>query len=94
MFDFGGGTLDISILSIIKRKIEVKAVNGDTNIGGQDIDNILMHRCIEKIKEELEIDLINNSRAKARIRKCCKEAKHELTVDTEANLEIESIAHE
>ena len=79
VYDFGGGTLDISILSIFRRKIEVKAVNGDTHTGGEDIDNILMHRCIEIIKDEYEVDLINNERAKARIRKACKEVKHALT---------------
>ena len=82
MFDFGGGTLDISVLSIFRRKIEVIAINGDTHLGGEDIDNILMQRCIEIIKDEHSVDLIDDERAKARIRKCCKEAKHMLT-DTE-----------
>ena len=46
VYDFGGGTLDISILSIFRRKVVVQIVNGDTHVGGEDIDNILMIRCI------------------------------------------------
>ena len=79
VYDFGGGTLDISILSIFRRKVEVKVVNGDTHVGGEDIDNILMHHFIEIFKNEHDVDLINDERAKARIRKACKELKHALT---------------
>ena len=92
VFDFGGGTLDISILSIFRRKIEVKVVNGDTHLGGEDIDNILMNHCIDNIKNEHGVDLINDQRAKARIRKCCKEAKHALTDADQIDLVIDSIS--
>ena len=94
VFDFGGGTLDISILNIYRRKIEVKVVNGDTHLGGEDIDNILMNHCINHIKEEYGVDLIDDKRAKARIRKCCKEAKHALTDADEASLVQDSISND
>ena len=78
VFDFGGGTLDISVLKIHRLKITVLAVNGNTHLGGQDIDNILMNHCLEHIQEEHDADLSNDSRAKALIRNACKEAKHYL----------------
>ena len=51
VFDFGGGTLDVSVMNILKRKISVVAIAGDTHLGGQDFDNVLMVHCIEKHKE-------------------------------------------
>ena len=50
VFDFGGGTLDVSVINIYKRKITVVAIAGDTHLGGQDYDNELMEYCIEKHK--------------------------------------------
>ena len=47
VFDFGGGTLDITILSVYQRKIEVKTTSGDTNLGGEDIDNSFMQYLLE-----------------------------------------------
>ena len=75
VFDFGGGTLDISVLSIERRKIEVKSTNGDTHCGGQDIDNLLLQYFIKGFNEEHDIDLSSNKRASARILKVCTELK-------------------
>lgn len=57
VFDFGGGTHDVTVLEIYKRKIENKAVKGDPNLGGQDIDIALMKYCIVEFNRNNELDL-------------------------------------
>ena len=72
IFDFGGGTFDVSILNIEHRRITVLAVGGDTHLGGQDIDNALTNYCIEEFEKQFpEIDLSLDKRAKAFLRKKC-----------------------
>ena len=68
VFDFGGGTFDISVLSIDGGIIEVISTRGDTHLGGQDIDEILVRHCMNDFKERHNIDLTNNLRAQARLR--------------------------
>ena len=67
VFDMGGGTLDVSILCIEQGVIEVMATRGDTHLGGQDIDELLVNHCIADFKTKTNIDVTNNARAKARL---------------------------
>ena len=60
IFDFGGGTFDVSILEIEGRRVIVKAIAGDTHLGGADIDNAVANHIIEKIRDEYDIDVSKN----------------------------------
>lgn len=75
VFDLGGGTFDVSVLSIEQGVIEVLATRGDTHLGGQDIDEVLYKMCIEDFKTRFGTDLKTNSRAVARLRLQCTRAK-------------------
>ena len=90
MFDFGGGTLDITILTIANRQISVKCCVGDSSLGGVDIDRFMMQHVLADILKEKEIDLGNDDKSKAKIAKYCKIAKHMFNEDAEtATVEIE-----
>lgn len=88
VFDLGGGTFDISILDIENGVFEVKSTNGDTHLGGEDFDIVLVRHIIEQFKKENGIDLQNDRMAVQRIREASEKAKIELssTVSTEVNL--------
>ena len=68
MFDLGGGTLDVSLLTLEEGIFEVKAVNGHTHLGGEDFDNLLINFCIDDFKQKTGIDLSENARAIRRLR--------------------------
>ena len=57
VFDFGGGTFDVSVLSIDDGLIDVQATHGDMNLGGRDIDEIIVNHCLNKFREQTGIDL-------------------------------------
>ncbi|KKR97085.1 MAG: Chaperone protein DnaK [candidate division TM6 bacterium GW2011_GWE2_41_16] len=88
VFDFGGGTFDISVLEIHDGVIEVKATNGDTQLGGDDIDNIITSYLIELCKQENGIDLHADKMALQRLKEAAEKAKIELStlVETDINL--------
>lgn len=88
VFDLGGGTFDISILDIDNGVFEVKSTNGDTHLGGEDFDIVLVRDIVEQFKKENGIDLENDRMAIQRIREAAEKAKIELssTVSTEINL--------
>ncbi len=88
VFDFGGGTFDISILEIGEGVFEVKATNGDTHLGGDDIDRRLMEWILEDFRRETGIDLSQDRMALQRIRDAAEKAKIELSssLETEVNL--------
>ena len=88
VFDFGGGTFDISILEIGEGVIEVKSTAGDTHLGGDDIDRRLVEWVLEEFQKETGIDLRNDRMAMQRIRDACEKAKIELSsaLETEINL--------
>ena len=71
IFDFGGGTFDVSVLKITSSEVKVLAINGNTHLGGQDIDNAMMDHVLKEYQEEFGEDLSNNSRAKTKIRNAC-----------------------
>ncbi len=88
VFDFGGGTFDISVLEINDGVIEVKSTNGDTHLGGDDIDSVIMNYLIEEFKKEQGIDLRQDKMALQRLREAAEKAKIELSSlhETDINL--------
>ncbi|CDS37918.1 heat shock protein 70 [Echinococcus multilocularis] len=92
IFDWGGGTFDVSILSIENGKFEVKAVGGDTHLGGEDINSRLVDYLVETFKQKHEgRDLTGNMKAIGRLRKACEEAKRLLSSAEYTNIELESL---
>jgi molecular chaperone DnaK len=88
VFDFGGGTFDVSILEVGEGVVEVKSTNGDTHLGGDDIDERLIEWIIEEFKKDQGIDLSNDKMALQRLKEAAEKAKIELssTMETEVNL--------
>ena len=88
VFDFGGGTFDISILEVGEGVVEVKSTNGDTHLGGDDIDERLIEWIVEEFKRDQGIDLSNDKMALQRLKEAAEKAKIELssTMETEINL--------
>lgn len=88
VFDFGGGTFDISILEIHDGVIEVRSTNGDTHLGGDDIDHKIITYLIDQFKKETGIDIKNDRMALQRLREAAEKAKIELStlVETDINL--------
>lgn len=88
VYDLGGGTFDISILEIGKNVIEVKATNGDTACGGEDVDGIVQQYLLQEFKTLSGIDVSKDKTANQRIREAAEKAKIELShvMQTEVNL--------
>ena len=88
VFDFGGGTFDISILEVGDGVVEVKATNGDTHLGGDDIDHRLIEWIVDEFKKDQGIDLSKDKMALQRLKEAAEKAKMELssTTETEINL--------
>ncbi len=88
VFDFGGGTFDISILEVGEGVVEVKSTNGDTHLGGDDLDERLIHWITEEFKKDQGIDLAKDKMALQRLKEAAEKAKIELssTLETEINL--------
>ena len=88
VFDFGGGTFDVSILDINDGVIEVKATNGDTSLGGDDIDEKIIDFLIAEFKKEQGVDLTQDKMALQRLKEAAEKAKKELSTlqETEINL--------
>ncbi|PPQ79999.1 hypothetical protein CVT26_004403, partial [Gymnopilus dilepis] len=88
VYDLGGGTFDISILEMQKGVFEVKSTNGDTHLGGEDFDIVLVEHILNEFKKESGIDLKNDRMAIQRVREAAEKAKIELssTTQTEINL--------
>jgi molecular chaperone DnaK len=87
VFDLGGGTFDISVLEIGDGVFEVLATNGDTHLGGDDFDNVILHWMLDEFKKETSIDLSKDKMALQRLRDAAEKAKIELsgTQSTEIN---------
>jgi molecular chaperone DnaK len=89
VYDLGGGTFDISILKLHDGIFEVIATNGDTHLGGDDIDNLLITIALDDIRGDLGVDLRRNAEAVQAIRKAVIEAKIALSSQTSVKLDIE-----
>ncbi len=88
VFDFGGGTFDISVLEVGEGVVEVKSTNGDTHLGGDDVDDKLIDWIIEEFKKDQGIDLTSDKMALQRLKEAAEKAKIELSsaMETEINL--------
>ena len=88
VFDFGGGTFDISVLEVGEGVVEVKSTNGDTHLGGDDVDDKLIDWIIEEFKKDQGIDLTQDKMALQRLKEAAEKAKIELStaMETEINL--------
>jgi L1 cell adhesion molecule like protein len=92
IFDLGGGTFDVSILTIDEGSLfEVKATAGDTHLGGEDFDNRLVQHFVEEFKRKNRKDLSGSARALRRLRTACERAKRTLSSSTEATVEIDAL---
>jgi len=91
IFDLGGGTFDVSILTIEDGIFEVKSTAGDTHLGGEDFDNRMVNHFTEEFKRKYKKDLKTNKRALRRLRTACERAKRTLSSSTQASIEIDSL---
>ena len=91
IFDLGGGTFDVSVLTIDDGIFEVKSTAGDTHLGGEDFDNRMVNHFVEEFKRKHKKDLTSNKRALRRLRTACERAKRTLSSSTQASIEIDSL---
>ncbi|CAX44665.1 heat shock protein, putative [Candida dubliniensis CD36] len=91
IFDLGGGTFDVSLLSIEDGIFEVKATAGDTHLGGEDFDNRLVNFFIQEFKRKNKKDISTNQRALRRLRTACERAKRTLSSSAQTSIEIDSL---
>ena len=91
IFDLGGGTFDVSILSIDDGIFEVKSTAGDTHLGGEDFDNRMVDHFVQEFKRKHKKDLTGNKRALRRLRTACERAKRTLSASAQASIEIDSL---
>jgi len=91
VYDLGGGTFDVSILTIDEGVFEVLATNGDTHLGGEDFDQRLMQHFIKIVKKKSGVDLSDNQRALAKLRREVEKAKRSLSTVHQVKVEIESL---
>ena len=92
IFDCGGGTHDLSILTLDDGVFEVKATAGDTHLGGEDFDNAMVDWCSSEFKKKTKVDLTGNAKALRRLRTSCERAKRTLSSATQAQIEADSLA--
>merc|ERR1719327_725685 len=91
IFDLGGGTFDVSILTIEDGIFEVKSTAGDTHLGGEDFDNRMVDHFVNEFKRKHKKDIKGNKRALRRLRTACERAKRTLSSSTQASIEIDSL---
>lgn len=91
VFDLGGGTFDVSLLTIDNGFFEVEATNGDTHLGGEDFDNRIISHLVKVVQKKHGKDLSNNQQALARLRKAAEGAKRRLSSQPEARVEVDNI---
>ena len=91
IFDLGGGTFDVSLLTIDDGIFEVKATAGDTHLGGEDFDNRLVSWCLQEFKRKHKKDPSGNNRALRRLRTACERAKRTLSSSAETTIEVDAL---
>jgi heat shock protein 1/8 len=92
IFDCGGGTHDVSLITIDDGVFEVKATAGDTHLGGEDFDSSMVDWCVQEFeKKNRGISVKDNARALRRLRTACERAKRTLSTSTQANIEIDAL---
>ncbi len=91
IFDLGGGTFDVSVLSIEEGVFEVKSTNGNTHLGGEDFDNRMVDFCKIEFKKKTGVDISDNPRALRRLRTQCERTKRSLSSSTQVLIEVDSL---
>nr|QCQ29487.1 heat shock protein [Camellia fraterna] len=91
IFDLGGGTFDVSVLTIEEGIFEVKATAGDTHLGGEDFDNRMVNHFVQEFKRKNKKDISGNPRALRRLRTACARAKRTLSSTAQTTIEIDSL---
>jgi L1 cell adhesion molecule like protein len=91
IFDLGGGTFDVSLLTLDDGIFEVKATSGNGHLGGEDFDSLLVDWCVAEFKKKTKLDVSQNQRALRRLRTACERAKRVLSSSTQASVEIDSL---
>jgi L1 cell adhesion molecule like protein len=91
IFDLGGGTFDVSLLTIDDGVFEVKSTAGDTHLGGEDFDNRLVNFFVQEFKRKYKKDISGNPRAVRRLRTACERAKRTLSSSAQTSIEIDSL---
>jgi heat shock protein 1/8 len=91
IFDLGGGTFDVSLLSIEDGIFEVKATAGDTHLGGEDFDNLLVNHFKGEFKRKNKVDLSDNKKSMRRLKTACERAKRTLSSGSTASIELDSL---
>jgi len=91
IFDMGGGTFDVSILSIDGGIFEVKATAGDTHLGGEDFDNLLLNHFATEFKRKYKLDLLESKKSVRRLKTACERAKRTLSSGNTASIELDSL---
>ena len=93
IFDLGGGTFDVSLLSLEDGLFEVKATNGNTHLGGEDFDNRLVEYCAGEFRRKTGVDIKSNAKALRRVRASCEKAKRALSAATQATVDIDALMY-
>ena len=91
IFDLGGGTFDVSLLSLEEGLFEVKATNGNTHLGGEDFDNRMVEYCADEFRKKTGINIKKNAKALRRVRASCEKAKRALSAATQATVDIDAL---
>ena len=91
IFDLGGGTFDVTLLSIDDGIFEVKATAGDTHLGGEDFDNLLVNHFKGEFKRKHKLDLSENKKSMRRLKTACERAKRTLSSGSTASIELDSL---
>lgn len=91
IFDLGGGTFDVSLLELDGGMFEVLATSGDTHLGGEDFDSLLVEHFCKEIKKKMKKDISKNDRALRRLRTNCEKVKRTLSAVTETTIEVDGL---
>ena len=92
IFDLGGGTFDVSLLTLDDGVFEVRATAGNGHLGGEDFDNLIVNWANEEFKKKTKIDISDNMRAQRRLRTACERAKRVLSASTQSTIEVDGLA--
>ncbi|KAI5346397.1 hypothetical protein L3X38_014276 [Prunus dulcis] len=91
IFDFGGGTLDVLLLTMVDGVFEVKATAGDTHLGGEDYTNRMVDFCVQEFKRKHNLDMSKNCRFLRTLRNACEKAKRRLSFTSATDIEMDCV---
>ncbi|KAJ4801130.1 Heat shock 70 kDa protein [Rhynchospora pubera] len=89
IIDLGGGTFDVSLLSVVHGKFVVRATTGDTHLGGEDFDDCLVDHCVKEFKKKYNKDITGNAKSLRRLRTACERAKRMLSSSIGTSIDVD-----